>query len=79
MKRTRRSVHLLDYKGKRNKVANIIKKAKSKYFKKPYPSNPKTFWKATKYLTKKSFTIPTLLDCDGNAVRDDKEKSYSSQ
>ena len=50
MKRTRRSDHLLDYKRKRNKVANMIKKAKSKYFKKLNPSNPKAFWKATKYL-----------------------------
>ena len=75
MKRTRRSDHLLDYKRKRNKVANMIKKAKSKYFKKLNPSNPKAFWKATKYLTKRSSTIPTLLDCDGNAVQDDKEKA----
>ena len=75
MKRTRRSAHLLDYKRKRNKVANMIKKAKSNYFKKFNPSNPKTFWKATKYLTKKSSTIPTLLDCDGNSVQDDREKA----
>ena len=75
MKRTRRSVHLLDYKRKRNKVANMIKKARSNYLKKLNPSNPNTFWKATKYLTKKSSTIPTLLDCDGNAVQEDKEKA----
>ena len=56
-------------------LLNIKSQHKSKYFKKLNPSNPKAFWKATKYLTKRSSTIPTLLDCDGNALQDDKEKA----
>ena len=65
-KRTRRSDHLLDYKRKHNKVASMIKKVKSKYFRKLNPFNQKAFWKATKYVTKRSSTIPTLSDCNGH-------------
>ena len=75
-KRMRRAEHVLDYKRKHNRVANLIKKVKSKYsFKKLNPSKPKSSWKATKYLNKQSSVIPTLQDCDRNTVQDDKEKA----
>ena len=38
---------------KRNKVANMLKSAKLKYFKK-LKSNPKNFWKVIKCLTKQT-------------------------
>ena len=50
----------------------MIRNAKSKYFK---GLNPKTFWKITKYLTKKSSSIPVLTDQDGNIIQDDAEKA----
>ena len=75
VKRTGRSNHLNDYKKKCNKVANMIKSAKSKFFMGLNPSNPKGFWKVTKYLTKQTSSIPILKDCDGNAIHDDEEKA----
>ena len=71
VKRTGRSNHLNDYKKKRNKVANMIKIAKAKFFMGLNLSNPKSFWKVTKYLTKQTSSIPILKDCDGNAIHDD--------
>ena len=52
VKRTGRPDHQNDYKKKRNNVANMIKNAKSRYFKQLNPSNPKTFWKLVKCLSK---------------------------
>ena len=57
MKRTGGLHHQTDYKKKRNKVANMIKNAKLKYFKRLNPSNPKHFWKVVKYLTKQTSSI----------------------
>ena len=75
VKRTRRSVHLNDYKKKRNKVANMIKDAKLKFFKGLNPSNPKNFWKVAKYLTKQTSSIPILKDCHGQAIHNDAAKA----
>ena len=65
VKRTRRSEHRSDYKKKWNKVANMIKSAKLKYFKQLNSSNPKSFWKVVKYLTKQTSTIPILKTIKG--------------
>ena len=75
VKRSGRSNHLNDYKKKRNKVANMIKSAKAKFFMGLNPSNPKSFWKVTKYLTKQTSSIPILKDHDGNVIHDDEEKA----
>ena len=45
------------------------------FFKGLNPSNPKTYWKLTKYLTKQSTSIPVLKDDDGNTIQDDTEKA----
>ena len=74
VKRTGRPEHRNDYKKKRNKVANMIKCAKSRYFKRLNPSNPKTFWKLVKCLTKQT-SIPILKDSQEKAVHDDTEKA----
>ena len=39
--------------------------AKRSYFQKLNPKNPKEFWKAIKYLSKKQSSIPILTDEDG--------------
>ena len=52
VKRTGRPDHRNDYKKKRNNVVNMIKSAKTRYFKQLNPSNPKTFWKLVKRLSK---------------------------
>ena len=75
VKRTKGSVHLNDYKKKRNKVANMIKDAKLKFFKGLNPSNPKSFWKVVKYLTKQTSSIPILEDCHEQAIHDDAAKA----
>ena len=75
VKRTGRSEYRNDYKKKRNKVANTIKCAKSRYFKCLNPSNPKTFWKLVKCLTKQTSSIPILKDSQEKVVQDDTEKA----
>ena len=53
----------------------MIKCAKSRYFKRLNPSNPKTFWKLVKCLTKQTSSIPILKDSQEKAVHDDTEKA----
>ena len=60
VKRTGRPDHQNDYKKKLNNVANMIKNAKSRYFKQLNPSNPKTFWKLVKRLSKTNICHPNL-------------------
>ena len=50
--KTGKAEHLACYKQKRNKVANMIKAAKSKFFDQLDPSTPKAFWKTANYQTK---------------------------
>ena len=74
-KKSGRTDHLNDYRTKCNRITNMIRDAKSKFFKGLNPSNPKTFWKLTKYLTKQSTSIPVLKDDYGNTIQDDTEKA----
>ena len=53
----------------------MIKNAKSKYFKCLNPSDPKTFWKVVKCLTKQTSSIPILKDSQEKATHDDTEKA----
>ena len=66
VKKTGRLDHRNDYNKKRNKVANMLKSAKLKYFKK-LKSNPKHFWKVVKCLTKQTSSIPILKDNNENS------------
>ena len=67
--------HTEDYKKKQNKVTNLLKSAKLNFFVNLDPSNPKAFWKVTKFLTKQPTTIPILHDEGGNIIRNDAEKA----
>ena len=62
-------------KRKRNHVANQLKYAKKKYFSRLSPTNPKSFWKAVKVLTKESSRIPVIKDDGGNFISDDAAKA----
>ena len=63
------------YKKKRNQVANELKHAKKKYFKSLNPLNPKSFWKATKIITKRETRIPVLKSENGELISEDYEKA----
>ena len=52
-KRSGKLKHWKAFRTKRNAVANKLKEAKRKYFKSLNVSNPKAFWKATKFIMKK--------------------------
>ena len=52
----------------------MLKEAKRKFFKRSNPSNPKSFWKVVKYLTKQSSSIPVLKDSQENTFHKDAEK-----
>ena len=67
--------HWNAYKKKRNQVANELKSAKKKFFKSLNPSNPKSFWKATKIMTKKKSRIPILKSENGEPISDEYEKA----
>ena len=56
VKKAGRLDHRNDYNKKWNKVANMLKSAKLKYFKK-LKSNLKKFWKVEKCLTKQTSSI----------------------
>lgn len=60
------------YKWKRNQVANELKRVKKKFYKSLDPSNPKSFWKATKIVTSR---IPVLKTEGGELISDDLEKA----
>ena len=59
-RRAKRTGDYIKYKIARNKLVNDMRKAKSTYFKKLNPKNPKEFWRAVKFLNKKQSSIPTL-------------------
>ena len=66
-KRAKRSGTHLDYARfhqARNKVVGELRTAKSAYFHKLNPSNPRQFWKAVKHLNKSSSSIPVLTHND---------------
>ena len=48
------------YRSARNRVTNLLHRAKADYFKHLNPRDPKKFWKAVKHLNKQQATIPTL-------------------
>ena len=62
-------------KRRRNDVANKLKYAKKKFFSHLTPSNPKSFWKTTKVLTKGISRIPFLKDDSGKIITDDTAKA----
>ena len=74
-RKTGNADHLACYKKKRNRVANMIKSAKSNFFDQLDPSTPKAFWKTTRYLTKQKSSIPELKDNCGQSITDDTEKA----
>lgn len=55
-----KSDHLDCY--EKNKTANMLKPAKSKFLNQLDPSTLKTFWKIAKYFTKQKCSIPTLIE-----------------
>ena len=69
-KRSNKSNHWYAYKRKRNQVANQLKHAKKIFFSSLNPSNPKSFWKATKVVTKKESRIPSLMSDNGEVTSD---------
>ena len=73
--KTGKEAHLDCYRKKRNEVANMLKSAKFKFFEQLDPSNPKVFWKTTKYLNSQKSTIPVLKDAHGQPVSDDSGKA----
>ena len=52
-----------------------MRRAKRDYFQKLNPKNPKEFWKAIKYLSKKQSSIPTLVDEDGKEAANGLQKA----
>ena len=70
-KRSKNPNHWNVYKRKWNDVANKLKYAKKKFFSHLTPSNPKSFWKTTKVLTKGVSRIPFLKDDSGKIITDD--------
>ena len=61
-RRAKRTGDFSKYRAARNKVTRDMRKAKSTFFKKLNPKNPKEFWRAVKFLNKKQSSIPTLSD-----------------
>ena len=59
-KKSQLSLHWKIYKRKRNKVADLLKRAKTDYFSGINLSDSKSFWKATKVLLKRSMECPFL-------------------
>ena len=65
----------LKYKLYRNRIITELRKAKSNYFKKIQTSDPKTFWRLIKVLTRKKSFFPTLRASDSRLVHDDAVKA----
>ena len=61
-----------NYKKQRNLVANMLK---SKFFDRLNPSDPKSFWKTVKTLSKQSISIPALKDKCGHVASSDVDKA----
>ena len=51
----------LKYQSLRNKVVNMLRDSKSKFFNNLNPKSSKSFWSAVKYLNKQESSIPTLI------------------
>ena len=66
---------LLKYKLCRNRIITELRKAKFNYFKKIQTSDPKTFLRLIKVLTRKTSSIPTLCASDSHLVHDDAVKA----
>ena len=74
-KRSGKLNHWQAFRTKRNIVANKLKQAKRKYFRSLNVSNPKVFWKATKFIMKKESRIPFLKSSNSEIISDDGEKA----
>ena len=59
-KRAKRTGNFRKYRLARNKMLADIRSAKLSYFRRLNPRDPKRFWKAVKFLNKKSNSVPTL-------------------
>ncbi len=67
------------YRSARNRVTNMLRRAKADYFKPLNPRDSKKFWKAVKYLNKQQSTIPTLQQGELIATTDlDKAETLNS-
>ena len=64
-----------NYKKQRNLVANMLKSSKAKFFDRLNPSDPKSFWKTVKTLSKQSISIPALKDKCGHVASSDVDKA----
>jgi hypothetical protein len=58
------------YKIHRNRTLAELRAAKKAYFRKLNPRDPKSFWKAVKFLSKKAQSIPTLVQDETTASTD---------
>ena len=58
------------YKVHRNRTLAELRAAKKAYFRKLNPRDPKSFWKAVKFLAKKPQSIPTLIQGDTTVTTD---------
>ena len=59
--RSKCSKDKLKYQSLRNKVVNMLRDSKSKFFNNLNPKSSKSFWSAVKYLNKQESSIPTLI------------------
>ena len=71
----RKAEPLTGFWNKKNAVANKLKQAKRGYFRSLNVSNPKAFWKATKFIMKKESRIPFLKSSNNEIISNDGEKA----
>ena len=69
-KKAKSTGNLRKYKTHRNRTLAELRAAKKAYFRKLNPRDPKSFWKAVKFLAKKPQSIPTLVQGDTTATTD---------
>ena len=62
------------YKAARNRVTNLLRRAKRQYFHQLNPNDPKSFWKYVKFANNSEPSIP-VLQCDGFEYVTDQEKA----
>lgn len=67
-KRAKQTGNFRKYKLARNKTLADIRSAKLSYFRKLNPRDPKKFWKAVKFLSKRPKSVPTLTLGDTTAT-----------
>ena len=74
-KRAKRTCLSSHCKKKRNKVANLLKRSKAKFFFRANLSDAKSFWKTVKVVLKKESQIPFLMSTNGDVISDNTAKT----